>query len=199
MKINRKDDTLDLGPHWHFDCRLASELPEDNVVRLRFLVDVLAGAVVFGLVLFAAWLGYLNVTLAGSIRDWDRRMAGIQREVDELQRLQQATATLSRKINSAYRQAGAPYRAADLLLHLGRTRPELVRIDVIEFTPTALILRGGVNETSERASRLLGRYLDVLRTEPEIGPHFRDVTLTGLERVDPQGQQQSFEITLRKN
>lgn len=51
MKLGRKEDTLDLGPYWRFDCRLAAELPEDNVVRARFLADAFFGAVAFAAIL----------------------------------------------------------------------------------------------------------------------------------------------------
>ena len=38
------------GPHWHFDCRIEAELPENRVVGLRFLLTTacaLAAAVTF--------------------------------------------------------------------------------------------------------------------------------------------------------
>lgn len=198
MKLGRKDDVLDLGPYWRYDCRLAAELPEDNVVRARFLADAFFGAVTFALLLLALWLGYSNATLSSSIGDWERRIAERRAETAELQKLQQATSALSHRINHAAELTGSPYLVADLLLDLGRTRPDQVRLDVIEMSETVLYLRGNINESSDRATRLLGRYVEALRNDPAIGPHFSEITPSSIDRVTNQNDSFSFEIILRK-
>lgn len=198
MRLGRKEDTLDLGPYWRFDCRLAAELPEDNVVRARFLADALFGAIAFGLVLLCLWLAYANLTLSNNITDWERRVAERRTETEELQKLQQATSALSNRINRAAELTGSPYLVANLLLDLGRTRPEQVRIDVIDMSETVLYLRGTVHETSDRATRLLGRYVDALRSDPAIGPHFSEISPSSIERTNNQNDSFTFEITLRK-
>lgn len=198
MRLGRKDDVLDLGPYWRHDCRLAAELPEDNVVRARFLADAFFGAVAFGLLLLSLWLGYSNATLSSSIADWERRIAERRAESAELQKIQQATSSLSNRLNHAAELTGSPYLVADLLLDLGRTRPDQVRLDVIEMSETVLYLRGNINESSDRATRLLGRYVDVLRRDPAIGPHFSEITPSSIDRVTNQNDSFSFEIILRK-
>lgn len=198
MKFSRKDDTLDLGPYWHLDCRLAAELPEDNVVRARFLADALLGAIAFGLLLLCLWVGYVNASLSASIADWEQRVAQNRRETEELQKIQQSTSTYSNRLARAAELTGTPYLFSQLLLDLGRTRPDQIRIDVIEMSETVIYLRGNISETSDRATRLLGRYVETLRRDPAIGPHFSEITPSSIDRVTNQNDAFTFEITLRK-
>ncbi|HYC70847.1 MAG TPA: hypothetical protein VEB66_06550 [Opitutaceae bacterium] len=198
MKFSRKDDMLDLGPYWRLDCRLAAELPEDNVVRARFLADALFGAIAFGLLLLCVWLGYANASLSGSIRDWEQRVAQSRVETDELQKLQQATSSLSNRLGRAAELAGSSYLVSQLLLDFGRTRPDQVRLDEIDMSEAVVYLRGNITESSDRATRLLGRYVEALRRDPAIGAHFAEITPSNIERVSNQNDAFSFEITLRK-
>lgn len=198
MRFKRKDETLDFGPYWHLDCRLAAELPEDNVVRARFLADALFGAIAFGLLLLCLWLGYGNTSVSGSIRDWDRRMADQRAEMEALQKVQQDISRLGNRITQATELTGSPYLLSHLLLDLGRTRPSQVRIDVIQVTERMLYLRGNISETSDRATRVLGLYVQALRADPAIGPHFAEITPSSIDRVNNQSDAFSFEVTLRK-
>lgn len=198
MKFSGKDETLDLGPYWHFDCRLAAELPEDNVVRARFLADALLGAIAFGLLLLCLWIGYVNQSLAASIRDWEQRVGQNRTETEELQKLQQSTSSYSNRLSQAAELTGSPYLVSQLLLDLGRTRPDQIRIDVIEMSETVIYLRGNISETSDRATRLLGRYVETLRRDAAIGPHFSEITPSSIDRVTNQSNAFTFEITLRK-
>lgn len=198
MKFKRKDETLDFGPYWHLDCRLAAELPEDNVVRARFLADTFFGAVTFGLLLLCLWFGYGNASLSGSIRDWERRMADKRTEMEALQKVQQDISRLGNRVSQAAELTGSPYLVSQLLLDLGRTRPSQVRIDVIQVTERMLYLRGNISETSDRATRVLGLYVQALRADPAIGPHFAEITPSSIDRVNNQSDAFSFEITLRK-
>jgi hypothetical protein len=198
MKFSRKDEVLDLGPYWRHDCRLAAELPEDNVVRARFLADALFGAIAFGLLLLCLWLGYGNMALSASISDWEQRVAQNRREMEELQKVQQSTSTYSNRLARAAELTGSPYLVSQLLLDLGRTRPDQIRLDVIEMSETVIYLRGNITESSDRATRLAGRYVETLRRDPAIGPHFSDITASSIDRVSNQNDSFTFEITLRK-
>lgn len=198
MKFNRKDEPLDLGIYWHHDCRLAAELPEDNVVRLRFLADVVFGAVAFGLLLLCTWFGYVNVTLAGSISDWERRIALLAREADDLRNVQQATNSLGKRVDQAYELVGAPYLTSILLLDLGRTRPAEITLESISLTETNLVVRGALAQQPEQATRLLGRYVETLRSEPAINAHFKEIVLSSFDRIGQADEGQTFEITMRK-
>ena len=43
--MSKSRDPLALTPHWHVDCALEAELPDDRVVSSRFLVNLPFGAV----------------------------------------------------------------------------------------------------------------------------------------------------------
>jgi hypothetical protein len=44
---------------------------------------------------------------------------------------------------------------------------------------------------------ILGDYVDKLRADPEIGPHFASISLTGAERSTLDDQLMIFQITMR--
>jgi|GEM_PF-7011869 len=86
--MSRSRDPLALTPHWHLDCRLEAELPEDNLVSNRFLVDALFGSVTLMLTLLTGWLTYKNVSLRYEIHDWEQRIADNRGEIRDIQRMQ---------------------------------------------------------------------------------------------------------------
>jgi hypothetical protein len=56
-------------------------------------------------------------------------------------------------------------------------------------------MRGSLSETSsERASRALGKYVEDLRKNPQIGPRFLQIVLKSLERRE-NNDPLSFEIS----
>lgn len=193
----RKDDTIDFGPHWHLDCRLAADLPEDNIIRTRFLANAVFGAVTLALMLLTLWLGYLNRTLSHSVDNLDNQINAARPEVQELEQIQRTIAGLTHKIDYAYQLVGTPYLLSDLWLKLAAPRPDKMHIDLIEQTEAAVMLRGTIIESPERASRLLGEYVNALRKNPDVSSNFREISLTSLDRLDAQGDKLSFEVTLR--
>lgn len=100
--MTRNRDPLALSAHWHVDCRIEAELPEDNLVGTRFLINVVCSAVAFGALLFVGWLGYLNLSLRYQIRDWEQRIKDNRAEVLDIQRMQRDYATEAAKIDQAY-------------------------------------------------------------------------------------------------
>src|SRR4051812_39694536 len=100
--MSRKRDPLGLPPHWHVDCRLQSELPEDTIVGTRFLVNALFSGVALAALLFAGWVGYLTLNLHSQIRDWEQRIKENRAEVRDIQRMQQEYAVEAGKIDQAY-------------------------------------------------------------------------------------------------
>lgn len=68
-------------------------------------------------------------------------------------------------------------------------------IDIIEWNESGIVVRGSLRETPERASRLIGGYVDVLRADQKIGSRFA-VVLTDLDR-GATGDAMKFEISFR--
>lgn len=195
--MTRSRDPLVLSPHWHVDCRLETELPEDNVVGTRFLINALFGSVAFALVLFAGWLAYMNLNLRYQIHDWDQRIADSRTEVREVQRMQRELLIESKKVDHAYALMKSPLYFSGFIADLGRTLPPQMNIDSIETTETAVVVRGNIRESFEAAGSLFSSYLKQLPSQPEIGPYFEKVTSSDFKRTTDN--RIVFEITfLRK-
>ena len=185
-----------LSPHWHVDCRIEAELPEDNVVGTRFLINVVFTAFAAGALLFTGWLGYLNLSLRHQIRDWEQRIVENRAEMLDIQRMQRDYAVEGGKIDQAYTLVRTQLYVSGFLNHIGRTRPEQMVIDIIEWNESGVIVRGSVREKSERATRLLGGYVEQLRRDDKVAPLFRDIGLTDVDRGST-GETLHFEIVVR--
>lgn len=194
--MSNSSDQLNLSDHWHLDCRIIAELPEDRVIGTRFLINLFIGALTGAIGLCAAWLLYVNLGLRQNINEWDQRMAEQQAEVVELQRLQTDYKHEAAKIDHAFDLLQNPFVVSRFILKLGRTHPEIMLIDRIESTSSNIVIRGSLNESSERASITLSNYIRELRVDPELGPLFSDIVMTDFQRVSEDGKL-NFEITFR--
>lgn len=194
--MSRKHDPLGLAPHWHVDCRIEAELPEDNIVGTRFLINALFSGVALGMVLFAGWLGFLNFNLHRLIENWDHRMRENRSEVRDIQRMQQEYAVEAAKIDQAYTLVRPHFFVSGLIMDLGRTRPDPVMIEVIEWNDAGVIVRGNLRSTSEQATVILGKYVKDLVADEKIGPLFDKIGLVDIDR-GLTGDTVKFEILLK--
>lgn len=183
---------------WRLDFRLVDELPEDSVVGRRFLANTLAGLFAAASVLACAWaLYHLYATLDG-INDWERRITESETEVRRVESLQRVYAVEAGRIDEIHRLMHNPIALTVFLAEFGRTLPPQMAVDMIETRDGAYVVRGTLQEDSERASRLIGAYVSSLTANPIIGPNFKEIKLSGLERFDDQAGL-SFELTLTPN
>jgi hypothetical protein len=192
----RSRDPLNVGPQWHVDFRLEAELPEDRIVGRRFLVNAFATVVVFSALLVAGWLAYVNVSLQGQILDWEQRIKDNRSEVREVEKMRRDYTTEAVKIDQAYALVRPRLHVSGFIADIGRTRPELMAIDIIEWNDGGIAIRGNLQERSEAASRILGGYVEQLRHDPNVGPLFREIVLTNVTR-GTSGDTLRFEIALR--
>jgi hypothetical protein len=194
--MKRKRDPLALSPHWHLDCRIEAELPEDNIIGRRFLINVIFGAVALAMLLFTGWQAYVSFSLRYQIHDWEQRIRENRAEMLDIQRMQREYAAESAKVDQAYALVRPQFFVAGLIGDLGRTRPEAVMLDFVEWNEAGVVLRGSLRENAERATRLLGNYIEVLRRDEKIGPLFREIVLTDFD-PGAKGNALRFEISLR--
>jgi hypothetical protein len=194
--MKRGSEPIVLSPHWHVDCRIEAELPEDTIVGTRFLINVVFTALALTAFLYTGWLGYVNLNLRRQIRDWELRINENRAEVRDIQRMQQEYATEAAKIDQAYTLVRPQLFVSDFFADIGRTRPEQMAIDSIEWNDTGIVIRGSLAEKSERATRLLGGYVELLRRDPKIAPQFREIGLTDVDR-GTTGETLRFEIVFR--
>jgi hypothetical protein len=190
----RESDTYQ-GP-WHLDCRLSSQLPSNDLVRRRFLANVIAVTLAASALVLGFWQLYLGRLLVTDTNYWLQRVADNRRLVAELDHDTRSVTTKSDRLDFAYALMGARYQVSDLLFSLGRTRPANMRIDAIDITEIGVTLRGALREPSEQASRTLRGYVEGLRHNPEIGPLFASIALTALDRQDGI-EDLTFEVTFK--
>ena len=192
---NRLSD-FDLGPNWHLDYRDLPTLPDDRVVRARFLVNLCAGAVALGLLTIVGWQLLVRANVASQYRFWDERIATQHREYDELRLVLRDFMTDAGKIKDAYDLIYSPFVASDFVSEIGRTIPGRMTIDMIGYSDGTVTMRGNLAESPEQASRVLGGFVETLRKNPRIGPLFDDISAPSLDRAR-DGSLFNFEILLR--
>jgi hypothetical protein len=189
-------DRLFLSPHWHVDCRLVAELPEDSVVGVRFMTYAVSCAIALAMVLFTGWYAYADLSLRRQIEDATLRLEDDHWEVVEIRRLQHFYENESKKIESAYSEMKNPLLISGFTNEIGRTLPDRMAVDTIEFGDGKFLVRGRLRDSSEAASILLGKYLDKLRGDPEVGPHFSSINVTDLDRSTEDDQIMNYTLTL---
>ena len=189
-------DRLHMTPHWHVDCRLIAELPEDSVVGMRFITYVVSFAIAFAAVLFTGWYAYADFAIRRQIDDAEQKIEEDRWEVIEIRRLQRFYEIESKKIESAYAEIKNPILFSGFIAELGATLPDRMLIDSIDYSEGKFIIRGRIKQLSERASITVGTYLEKLRSDPEIGPHFRTINVTSLERSNEDDQMMVYAISM---
>jgi hypothetical protein len=194
--MSRARERLFLTPNWHIDCRLVAELPEDSVVGIRFITYAVSCAIALAVVLFTGWYVYADLSLRHQIDDAAQRLEDDRWEVIEIRRLQRFYEIESKKIESAYSEMKNPILLSGFTKELGRTLPERMVIDSIDFGDGRILIRGRLRESSEQASILLGKYLEQLRSDPDVGPYFTTINVTGLDRSTEDDQMMSYTLTL---
>jgi hypothetical protein len=188
---------ISLSPNWHVDCRLVVELPEDSVVGVKFTIFAVSCVIALSAVLFTGYLGYLDLNVRHQINDWNAKIEEDKWEVIAIRIRQRNYETESKKIESAYAEMKNPVFISGFISELGRTLPEHMVVNSIAWNEGTVVVRGDLRASSERASMILGDFVDKLRADPEIGPHFNSINLTGAERSKDDEQLMVYLITFR--
>jgi hypothetical protein len=170
--MSRERDPLDPGRHWRVDLRLTTELPEDNLVGTRFLVNVVFSAVALTALLYAGWIGAKDLSLRSQISDWERRINESAAEAREIGDMQKKYALEAAKIDQAWALVRPQLRVHEFLTDLGRTRPEALGIDMIEWNDAGIVVRGNLRDTAEKSMRTLGDYVKLLNRDEKISALF---------------------------
>ena len=195
MENAPRDGATYLGP-WHLDCRLSAQLPNNNLIRRRFLTNVITATLAASVLMATLWQLYSSRSLTSDTEFWTQRMTDNQKQVDTLNQVTRLLGTQSAKLDAAYDLMAAPYSVSDFFLSLGRSRLATMRIDTLETNEAGLTMRGGLREPSEQASRSLRRYVEDLRNDAAIGPLFGSIAITSLQREE-NTDAFAFEITFK--
>lgn len=181
---------------WHIDCSIDAELDERKIATRRLLTATLAGLVAAFVLVVSGWQLYITYSLRRDTRQWEEKISENQKLFENLNA---ANATLQAKtaiLDRAYELMGENGMLSSLLMNLGRTLPPRVRIDRIESNDTRVAITGSVLEPAEEAAITLGRHMDDIRRNSELGPLFSSIQLTSFQRK-PSSDAVSFELTLR--
>jgi len=193
--MSKNRDPLALSDHWHVDCGLVTELPDDRVISSRFLFNLPFGAVALILLIFFGLKLSTDLSLRNLIADWNRRLADSRVQVAGIKQMQREYSVVASKIEMAHTLVENRLFVYDFVNELGRTRPDSMVISSIGSTSYGLVMRGTLGESSEQATLLIGKYVADLTKNPEFGAHF-EITVTSFER-DRSSDQQNFELTFR--
>jgi hypothetical protein len=188
-----REDTAAQGP-WHIDCRLSAQLPNNKLIRQRFLTNAVLTALSISAVTVTFWQYYVSNSLSADTSYWEQRMSENKKLFTELNQATRTLRTKSARLDYACDLMEGPYIVSDLVLNLGRSLPPHMRVDKIEASELHMIMSGGLREPSEQASRTMGRYLEELRHATGIGPLFASIKLTSFQREDTSDAL-TFEIT----
>lgn len=193
--MSRGNDPLALSPHWHVDHRLVAELPEDTIVGTRFLINLaftLPALIALG---FAGYFGSewreLNKAIASAEEFINANKVEVRKIDEDLVKYSE----LEMRIIQAHQLVRPQILVSDFIANIGRTRArhELMFIDLIEWNDAGIVVRGGVREKSEQATRTLGDYVSELRKDEAIKPLFQAIQLTDVNR-GADGDALRFEI-----
>ena len=68
--MSKSSDSSQAIPPWHLDCRIEADLPEDNVVGTRFLINAVFGALAVAALLVALFYFAVHWSIGDQMRDW---------------------------------------------------------------------------------------------------------------------------------
>lgn len=181
---------------WHVDYRISAELPSGDLVRRRFLANVVAITLASAALMATFWQFYAGYALTTDIAFWEQRMKDDSKPFAQVNQLTRELATQTARLDAAYELAATPFPVSEFMLNLGRTRPAPMQIDAITSTEGGVSLRGIYKESSQQASRSLRSYVEELRRDPTIAPLFTSIALTSLDR-ESSTDTLAFVITFR--
>lgn len=192
---SKADNHPYFGP-WHLDCRLSAQLPSDDLIRGRFIINVVAATLAAGVLMLTAWQVYVSGSLRSEISYWQDQIAGHRRQYAELNL---ATRNLEKKVarlDEAYNVMHTPYQVSGLIMSFGRTRLPKMSILSINGFAGGVVVRGTMQEASGLAAQTLRRYVADLRKDPDIGPLFSTIALVSLDRAE-NNDLMTFEIACK--
>jgi hypothetical protein len=180
------------------DLRLIGELPEDDVIGRKFLINSITGTVLLLVALITGWHFYLRMGTAGELNTWLETIKANRVVNNEVKKLRSDLFQEAARVEQAHAILRSPMLVSDLMLALGRTKPDAVRLEQIEGDDSSVLVRGSLVEAStNRASQLLGRYVDQLRSHASIQPVYATVTLSSIGRSERDPSLVTFELSFK--
>ena len=181
---------------WHLDCRMSAQLPSDNLVTGRFLLNLFTTSLASGVFIFTCWQLYVSNGLSSEIAYWQEQITGHKLQFSELKLATRQLETKVARIDETYKLMGPPYVVSDLVINIGRTRLPKMNFVSINGFANGVVLHGLMHETAGPAAKTLRHYIEELRKDPAIGPLFATIALISLDR-DENADALTFEIACK--
>jgi hypothetical protein len=172
------------GPHWHYDCRIVAELPENRLVGIRFLTTTAFALTASVSFLMAMFLLYRDFTLSYQINDWFQRIEDAREGMKDIDQMRAEYDADANRIDAAYEVMKHPYVVSDFLARLGKILPEDMEIDDIQSSDAGIVIRGTMRVSTAAASKTLGGFVKTLNSNGPISSLFSPIRLTKLSRRD---------------
>jgi Tfp pilus assembly protein PilN len=187
----RSRDPLTLTPNWHLDLRLEAELPEDNVVRTRFVVGAIFGTAAVMSLLLLAWVGYTRANFRAGIAGFDRIKDELKESVTEIDQLQKEFETGAQKIDKAAKIIKGRLVLSQFVANLAQALPATMALDQIQLAEDGIKVSGQVTAADE-----LGLCINALRQNAKFTALFTEIKQTGYT-PSRSGNGFTFEITFK--
>lgn len=181
---------------WHLDCRLSAQLPSNDLIRGRFVINVVAATLASAVLIFTLWQVYVGGSLSSQIGYWQEQIAGHRRQFAELNLATRRLETKVARLDEAYNLMGAPYRLSTFVVSIGRTRLPRMTFTSINGFAGGVVLRGKLMEPSGQAAVTLRRYTEDLRQNPAVAPLFSTIALVSMDREE-NDDVMTFEIACK--
>ena len=174
-------------PAWHLDFRNTSRLPDVKPIRTAFFVNGISVVLAIIVSLNFAKQEFALYNLRSQIADWEQEIESDRMpSAQAVKKFQQFKAE-EKKITEAGEFVKTEISPADFLMRMGVILPEQIIIETIDWRDDIFTLRGTVSGAPDEASGYASGLVDTLGEDEELGPLFKEVSLTSLARNPATG------------
>ena len=200
LKLKKSDrSAVPLVPPWHPNFRNFERLPDVKVVRTSFFINAVSIVIALGLIGYFGLQEYKVHEFTGQIDDLQHQIDANKKASDQAVQLYQKFKVQEAKAAEVKAFIKTDLVPSDFILALAQTLPANFMLNYIDIHENGVALHGTIQGTPDEASGEASTYLDRLRSDPNIGPKFEDITLTRLTRGGGPGVKEAeltFEILL---
>lgn len=199
LKKSRDKSSGAVLPAWHPNFRNFDQLPDIKVVRTTFFINGVAILLASILLIYAVYREIELTTLKSdteAARNYSTSNKGASDHAVTLYRKFQAEEKKVQELQQFL--AGAKISVSELLLELGGSLPEAVKLSNVDYRAPGVTIRGGIQASSEEGAGIAVKYVEDLKKNSYFSKYFTSIKLISILR-DPGTGQIRFEIALDFN
>ncbi len=184
-------------PAWHPNFRNFDRLPDTKVVRTSFFVNGVAVLIAVSLTIYTVYrevdLHAMRADAASAIKEIEANKPTSDQAVALFKNFQEQEKQLL-----ALREflAASKIVTSEFILQIGSTLPAGIKLTSIDYKPTEVALRGGIEGAPDEASGKAVAYVEELRKNAAISALFGNIGLSSIVRDSASGLIK-FEISLK--